>query len=251
MNLFDFVDDVQVISLLRSTKRREWLQQTFQKVNTPNYSISDAVDGRSLDLESMKSDGELVVRSGGPNRGKFLTPPEAGCLLSHRKIWKQHLESNHETVLVCEDDIAWHDDGIVELESFFSRIRGWDIVYLHSHFSVEDRPRERLSGNCYLANDEHGGTLCYAINRRAAEYLLKISWPLMAAVDGTTSWVSGDWAGGGRELSFRSFLCYPFPCESIGDQSTIFQKPTLASRIANRIMRLLRFGVGQQGMSEG
>jgi GR25 family glycosyltransferase involved in LPS biosynthesis len=251
MNLFDFVDDVQVISLVRSQRRRELLRFAFEQVNTPDYSVFDAVDGRVVDLEKLKRDGELVVRPSGPNRGHFLTHGHAGCVLSHRAIWKHHLDSKNETVLVCEDDITWHHDSIAQLSRFFSHIEGWDMVYLHSHFSVEARPRELIAGNCYLANDEHGGTLCYAINRRVAEYLLKISWPLMAAVDGTTSWVSGDWSGGGCELGFKSYLCYPFPCQSIGDQSTIFQKPTMVNRIANRILRLLQIGFRQQGKTEG
>ncbi len=240
MNLFDFVDDVQVISLMRSKKRRELLRSAFDNVNTANYSISDAVDGKNLDLEKMKRNGEIVVRSGGPNRGRFLTHGHAGCILSHRAIWKLHLKSDHETVLVCEDDITWQHDSIAQLSSFFSQMDLWDMVYLHSHFSVEERPRERISENCYRANNEHGGTLCYAINRPVAEYLLKISWPLEGAADGTTNWVSGDWSGGGRELGFKSYLCYPFPCQSIGDASTIGQRPSLMNRAIEFSKRYLR-----------
>jgi GR25 family glycosyltransferase involved in LPS biosynthesis len=236
--LSEFFDRGEVIALKKSISRRELLPGTFRNVNTTEFFIFDAVDGREMDVDGMIEAGDVIPRSEGPNQGRVLTPGEVGCLMSHREIWKGLLESDDQTVLVCEGDISWKQDGLCILSSFFETIDQWDIVYLHSHFTHEHRDRRQVAENCYQAENEGGGTLCYAINRKVAEYLLKISWPLQSAADGVTNWASGDWPGGGKELGFQAFVCYPFPCESIGDESTIYHgQKNLKERILNRLKR--------------
>ena len=238
-SLGTFFDSTQVIVLKRSKVRRKLIPGSFAAVNTQDYSVFDAIDGSTLDVQQMLSNGELIPRREGPNLGKMLTHGEIGCLMSHQGIWRSLLASKSENVLVCEGDIRWKENAIKTLGIFFSEISTWDIVYLHSHFTVDERSREHVAENCYIAEAESGGTLCYALNRRVAKYLLELSTPMQYAADGVTNWASADWDGGGKRLGFKSYLCYPFPCEPLGDDSTVGHKASFTKKIFNRMRRML------------
>ena len=220
------VDDFDVIffiSLASAHERRESISRQILTHGLRNAIIFDAIDGRKMDCSEARRTG-IVTDSKKLQRP--LSPGEIGCMLSHRNVWQKIVDSGFETAIVFEDDVILRADFRKYVESILQQIPpNWDMIYLHSHFSVGsgsgcDHGRRKLSPNVYSAFQEHGGTAAYAISQRhsAANYLVDISTPVSYAADGVTNWLSADWDG----KSWASYIVHPFVVEPHAFSSSIW-----------------------------
>jgi glycosyl transferase family 25 len=207
-------DAVVVLNLARAPERRAAMVRTFRATGVGQYRFLDAVDGQQLDLAAMVAAGDLVPK---PD-GSTLTPGEAGCLLSHRMAWQLMLDEGIERMLICEDDIHFRVGARWWLRKHMARMpRDWDIIHFWSSVRVGsgkswDAGREEVAPGILRGNREGGGTVCYAVSRAAAVYLLEISWPLCHRADGVTAWVTAPWQGGGLERGLKGYVAWPFIC---------------------------------------
>jgi glycosyl transferase, family 25 len=176
--------------------------------------IIGAVDGQTLDLEMMRSQG-ILQRDIHVNRD--LTAGEIGCYLSHVAAWRKILEQKLETALICEDDIVWRVDANDVVDQFMAEVpEDWDILHFHSNISVgsgerNDPGRRQVSEHVWQGFNEGEGAVCYAITARGAAFLLSIAFPICSAVDGRTNWMTGWWK---RCKGYRGYVCSPFPCDT-------------------------------------
>ena len=89
--------------MARALKRRAMFLFQASVMGLSNAVIIQAVDGKSLNLEKMVSEGMLQRDE---HKRHDLTAGEVGCYLSHGTLLKRQLE----TALICEDDIVWRFD---------------------------------------------------------------------------------------------------------------------------------------------
>jgi glycosyl transferase family 25 len=226
----DHFDKVFVLSMARSVKRRAVVMKQASDLGLSNAEVIPAVDGRTLDLDLMRSQGTL-------HRGNHLkcdlTAGEVGCYLSHVSAWKTLLERKLETALICEDDIVWRPDANTIVDHFMAEVPAdWDVIYLYSNAQVgsgklNDPGRKQLSTYVWQGYNECGGAVCYAITNRGARFLMDNAFPIKHAVDGVTNWLTGWW----KECQgYRGYICWPFPCNVANVHSeidTIAQRPEL------------------------
>lgn len=92
---------VYLINLDSSTDRLAQASAELKKHNIKFERIS-AVDGRQLDVQ--KFDGYNSARSN-TYTGRDLIGAEIGCYLSHKKALETFVASEHEFVLILEDDL--------------------------------------------------------------------------------------------------------------------------------------------------
>jgi glycosyl transferase, family 25 len=126
-----------------------------------------------------------------------LNPGELGCLLSHRKAWKSFLKSDYTHALILESDSEIDDKHMVcqIIENYTER---FDILFLgsyHGRTKLKRSTAELLGGNHRIGTPLANTLYCaygYAINKKAARYLLqqtgKVSWP----IDYWSKWLADD-----------------------------------------------------------
>ena len=177
-----------------SIGRRAMFMRQARVFGLSNAEIIRAVDGRTLDLEMMKSQGILQWDN---HLKRDLTAGEVGCYLSHLSAWKNLLERKLKTALICEDDVVWRIDANAIIDRFMSEVPSdWDILHFHNNVRIgsgqyNDYGRKKISEYVWQGFNEGRGAACYAITARGASFLLNIAFPIRSTVDGRTNWLTG------------------------------------------------------------
>ena len=117
---------VFVVSLKDNTERRASITQECSRFGLIPQWI-DAVDFRQKTQEEAFEHYLPTERA--LRKKRFLTAPEIGCTLSHRKIYHTMLESNLSAALVLEDDALFLADLRPVLEN-------WQKIYQQAEFDV-------------------------------------------------------------------------------------------------------------------
>ena len=87
---------VYVINLKRSPERLSVISKMLNENNIPFERI-DAIDGGLLLDTEIENSTTLFCNN-------FCTKGAIGCFLSHQKVWKKFLSTNHSHCVVMEDD---------------------------------------------------------------------------------------------------------------------------------------------------
>lgn len=91
-----------VIHLQRAVKRKPQVERIVAACPVPARVI-EAVDGRAMSAEERAA--VCVKRLHEPHYPFEMGPGEIGCFLSHRKAWRQILDSGLDAGLIIEDDV--------------------------------------------------------------------------------------------------------------------------------------------------
>lgn len=167
-----------IINLEKSTVRRQYMQDLLSKFEFLDLEFIKAIDGRSLSDEALHS--RFDFKRSRALYGKTMNAGEIGCVLSHRKVYQELLDSEDPYALVLEDDISVvRDLNLLDLEAV-DKIANSDrprILLLSGDYSYFKRrtPVVRV----YAAN----GAYAYIINREAAKRIFSVSAPSNLADD--------------------------------------------------------------------
>jgi|TARA_B110000483_G_scaffold243632_1_gene334673 GR25 family glycosyltransferase involved in LPS biosynthesis len=115
MILNDFFDKIFVINLKDSVDRKNHIINEFNKNNITNYEFFEAVHFDDPSVSSLLNSNQVMSfppcfrclkdRCGCENN--FLTKFQIANWCSYIKLFNQILESEHDLVLICEDDIVF------------------------------------------------------------------------------------------------------------------------------------------------
>jgi glycosyl transferase family 25 len=217
----DHFDRIFVLNMARSIKRRAIFLLQSSTFGLSNAEIIQAVDGRTLDLEMMRSQGILQWDT---HLKRDLTASEVGCYVSHISAWKALLERKAKQALICEDDVVWRIDANAIVDHFMGEVpNDWDIIHFYSFAKVgsglrNDPGRKQIGRYVWQGYNECGGAVCYALTARGARFLLNNAFPIKHAVDGVINRVTGWWE---ECEGYRGYICWPFPCEVANVHSEI------------------------------
>ena len=109
---------IYYINLDKSTKRRDFMESQFKKLNIPFSRIS-ATYGKELDNEFLKGEKRkhrILAHFPLPNDG------EIGICLTHFKLWKFLSKQPEDFSIIFEDDALISDDFFNDLEKLLSQI---------------------------------------------------------------------------------------------------------------------------------
>jgi len=177
------------INLDRRTDRNENVINELDKVgiNNNNYTIEriPGVDASLLDFNNISTDlftTESINTALDKNNGVGgpMTKGAVGCALAHRNCYLNILESNHDYVLILEDDIFIDDNFLDKLNSY--EIPEFDILFLgwHSHYHMMVEATN-ITEYCFTPKFLFG-LFGYIINKKAAHHLLNL-FPLTFQID--------------------------------------------------------------------
>ncbi|MDY6523561.1 glycosyltransferase family 25 protein [Acinetobacter faecalis] len=136
---------VYLINLDSSTDRLAQASAELKKHNIEFERIS-AVDGRQLDVQ--KFDGYNSARSN-TYTGRDLIGAEIGCYLSHKKALETFIASEHEFVLILEDDLDIIDNFNEILDQTFQYLEintlDWAVINIAANKKKLAKPIAEIS----------------------------------------------------------------------------------------------------------
>jgi glycosyl transferase family 25 len=169
-----------VINLDRDVERMASLAGSLESLNLPFERVSAVLGKEVPDWEKLV-DVELY---GARNRLPMPRPGEVGCTLSHLKAMEEFLRTDAPWCVILEDDVEVRPE-CVEVLIALGQKDDWDLVKLfcfHSGLPVRKRvltPKHHLVVHLTRTTS----SAAYAVNRRAAETLLKSMRPISEQVD--------------------------------------------------------------------
>jgi glycosyl transferase family 25 len=174
------MDSIQtlVISLRQSSQRRALAQATLDDSNL-KWGFIDAVDGASLQEDSILYDQKKVPKL----LGFGLTNTEIGCFISHRNAWLKCVASN-QAALIFEDDFIIEPHFQESLNILLTQYIDWDIARLQGLRDSQHQLIKKYGCNEVVINktDPLGAT-AYLIKPRSAEILLANSKKIFEPLD--------------------------------------------------------------------
>jgi glycosyl transferase family 25 len=171
---------IYVINLDRDVERMASLAGSLKALNLPFERVSAVLGKEVPDWEKLV-DVELY---GARNRLPMPRPGEVGCYLSHLKAMEEFLRTDAPWCVILEDDVEVRPE-CVEVLAALGQKDDWDLVKLfcfHSGLPVRKRaltPTHHLVVHLTRTTS----SAAYAVNRRAAEILLRTMKPIAEQVD--------------------------------------------------------------------
>lgn len=169
-----------VINLERAWQRRERFELEASRIGL-SYSIFQGIDGRAQETTLRPLTNEPAWNR---NMGAPLSAGHMGCYASHVQLWEQIGRGNDDIVLVCEDDVAFHDDFQLALQAALEVQNEWDIcrfAKIRAKGPIKVKQIHEYTLNAYWG--PFTGNACYLIKRETARKLASSFYPISRAHD--------------------------------------------------------------------
>jgi glycosyl transferase family 25 len=190
---------IYVINLDRDVERMASLASSLQALDLPFERVSAVLGKEVPDWEQLVDAGLYGVR----NRLPMPRPGEVGCYLSHLKAMEEFLRTDAPWCVILEDDVEVRPE-CVEVLAALGQKDDWDLLKLFCfHYGLPVRKRALTPTHHLVVHlTRTTSSAAYAINRRAAETLLKSMRPISEQVDHALDrpWESGLRVRGVRPL---------------------------------------------------
>ncbi|MBR1544884.1 MAG: glycosyltransferase family 25 protein [Alphaproteobacteria bacterium] len=211
--------DVYLINLDRSPERLSAMQEKLSKLGLKFKRIS-AVDGKKTEFTKKQINSKKYSLL----HGKYITPTEVACYISHYNTMVEFLKSKNDFALVLEDDMIFSEKFMDILDALLKKSNDWDLVKLnggHSGGNVKYRsilPNVNLVWNLF----HQSKTGAYLMNKKAAKSYVKKMLPMFVPIDHEyiKFWKYG----------IRGFSVSPFPSWEEDGPSTIDYKMVKKNR---------------------
>jgi glycosyl transferase, family 25 len=210
-SLNDYYDHIYVLSVESATERRTLFAERF---NGLEYAFFLGADKAKFSIEQVESDGTFsdTLARKQHRFGKTMKHGEIACSLSHRMMYQDMLVKKYDRVLIFEDDAVPDSSRLSQIPDILAEVPadcellmwGWDkngeggsgatlkkITYhlQHSfgklkwdHTMIRNLYARPFSKNLKKAGF-HDYTYAYAVNRTAAEKLIRMQTPVQYIAD--------------------------------------------------------------------
>ncbi|HVG42416.1 MAG TPA: glycosyltransferase family 25 protein [Chitinophagaceae bacterium] len=128
-----FFDHIYVITLERETERQQKIAVSLEGLN---YTFAIGVDKKDLtidDLIEAKIYDEQKAISVHPE-DKPMNTGQIGRSWSHRLVYEDMLKNGYKKILILEDHIVPHKEGLALFEEMMNELPdNWELLYLDYH----------------------------------------------------------------------------------------------------------------------
>jgi glycosyl transferase family 25 len=187
------------------------------------FTLFPAIDGKMQEAQLLRrADAVAYAR----NMGAPLLPAKLGVFASHLAVWDEFLASPHQAALILEDDVIFHDDFLVAVDTALANDDLWDLVRLNKIRAKIPVTQARLGQ--YTLNAYVGpftGNAAYLIKRDVATRVATGLWPQARALDhelnrffkhnyrqlGLEPWASHPDDGGTSSITGKDFVLVKKP----------------------------------------
>lgn len=237
-----------VINLKDSVHRRKTVLAELAKYPFLDVELVEAVDGRKLQPEKMKSSFDTDKFT----YKYFRTPKcgEIGCTLSHRNCYRKLLESDKEYALILEDDVRflYPEDMETTLNGILNEIKDDKpyLITLGMHMLYYPKKYRQLGKYTLYKVYDASGTCAYLVNRQAAKRLLSVSHSYTLADDFLFIRKCGVWVEGIYPTFAAGASTQEMLSTEIQEEPVVYKKRVLSQYITffykRQCIRMLLFG---------
>ena len=171
-NLID-INKIYYINLDSSIERKQniLLQAKKEKLKLERFP---AINGKSLNINKLYEDKLFTKFIFTSKRGMI------GCTWSHINLWKKIAKSNHENILILEDDVLFVDNFKLKLESYMRQVpENWDIIYLGASNIYGKKINNNIIKPLYTSkNLTNVGAYAMLVKKQTVIELLQIMKPI-------------------------------------------------------------------------
>lgn len=158
------------INMAKRIDRKYHMKTMFKQRGFVGQRI-EAVDGKAIDRKALLDNGVL--------KNEKLTNSEIGCLMSHRKVWKEFISnSNKKYCLQLEDDTMLTERFKYKLQTILNEVKDIDFDYMTLHIRdecIEGYPKIRtgksVSKHVFIPKQLGSGGDCFLITKSGAKKL--------------------------------------------------------------------------------
>ncbi len=202
---------VYVVNLDRSPERLKSIDKRLKDIGL-DYTRISAVDGKVREFTSK----EINKNKYSFFHGKYITPTEVACFVSHVNVWEEFEKNNDaEFALVLEDDMIFSDEFVSVLKALVKDKKSWDVVKLNGGHKGGNLKVKNLTNKTSLVLNlfHQSKTGAYIMNKKAAKSYLSKIYPMFVPIDHEfiKFWKYG----------LNIFSVYPFPSVEEDVPSTI------------------------------
>lgn len=172
--------NIIVINLKERTDRKEYVEKQLRALDI-HYTLYEAINGNEINIDSLDSKimsdrGKICIDGKIPKRwGLTLTKGAVGCALSHYNIWKAL--TDEKKIIIFEDDIILCENFKEKFKDVYKDVpEDWELIYLGSH--IKRKKLEEEHKPFFKPRGQVNGTGSYIINKRGAEKLINLCFPL-------------------------------------------------------------------------
>lgn len=205
--------EVYLINLDRSPQRFKVMEKRLLKLGLKFTRIS-AVDGKNTIFDDTQIDENKYEFC----HGKYITPTEVACYISHYNTMETFLKSEKKYALILEDDIIFNDNFMDVLNVLMKQPDDWDLVKFNGAHGGGKIKYKTILPNVSLVFNLFHQSKCgaYLINKKAANSYVSKLLPMFVPIDHEyiKFWKYG----------IKGFSVFPFPTMEEGVESTIDYK---------------------------
>ena len=169
--------DIVVISDNNNPVRRNNVVKIFEEKHVKFHFFNAIMANRMSEKEIAKAAVEHT----------FLSASEIGCALSHRTVYDEFLQSEHKSLVVCEDDICFTPDFsadvVADVVDFVEESDEPRLVVLQKSIYYHKKIKELDMGICIYSARNLFGAYGYILNRTAADNIRHIQTPVRFEID--------------------------------------------------------------------
>lgn len=167
-----------IISDPLDIKRRDSLYHSFKSIGIKRLNFTNAV------MATRMSDKEVYSHAVSDT---FLTKGEVGCVLSHKKVYEEFLNSQYNSIIIFEDDAVFTERCSVSILKDIMKI----VDNIDSPVVVALQKSEYQNKEKFIITDDISMYSChkfycthgYIINRAAAKNILELQTPIRFEID--------------------------------------------------------------------
>lgn len=173
--------DCLLINLDRSPERLAQMSERLARLDLPFRRIA-AIDGAKVTF----TDREINAAEYARCHGKYATPTEVACYVSHYHALQDFCQGDKEYALILEDDMEFSDDLPLVMEALMQSPEDWDMVKLNGLNNwagpiVKKRLFKDYKMVFNLLHQAKAGA--YLVNRCAAKSYLQSLLPMTVPYD--------------------------------------------------------------------
>lgn len=169
--------DIVVISDNNNPVRRNNVVKIFEEKHVKFHFFNAIMANRMSEKEIAKVAVEHT----------FLSASEIGCALSHRTVYDDFLQSEHKSLVVCEDDICFTQDFsadiVADVVDFVEESDEPRLVVLQKSIYHHKRVKNLDKGICIYSTRNAFLAHGYVLNRTAADNISRIQRPIRFEID--------------------------------------------------------------------
>jgi len=156
---------------------KEVLSKEYEELNSPNFYVNSLADIPDIlvPIPELNFHPDGYWDTGNPTVG--WTKGEIPIFVANYVSWKNFLETDHDFLILCEDDIVFHSYGVPLLKHYMAMLpEDWDVFSFYcptgQYFKYRDEEHKIGDGPISRAYQDHH-LLCYVVSRKGAENLIK------------------------------------------------------------------------------